>query len=645
MPSPAPTHVRRLLLTLATASLALTGIDAGSLGAAPAPSQRADAVIDDGPTYQVGTITVRYLRENARHPALDEVMAVPVGLSRLSTGWAAPRDGLEVDTRLLSEWSALPPASYHASALQRMIESLRDFFVDRDLLGVYVIPDPADLTQTGVDLRGGRSNLGLLVTTGIVTEMRTVASGERVAERGGIDPAEATNHPLHARILRDSPAQPAADGQDDAADLLHKSELDRYVFWLGRHPGRRVDLAVSAAQEVGGTALDYMVIENRPLVIYGQVSNTGTQSTDYWRERVGFFHTQLTNNDDILSVDFTTAHFDRFNALTASYEAPFSNRRVRWKVEAGWSEYTASDVGAFNDTFKGTSWNIGAEVAWNFYQRRELFVDLVGGVRFDRLNVENPTFFIEGTEELITPWIGLRMDQTSEWYANRAAVILEWQGDFTSIDPAELTALGRSLPDTDWTVLKWDFNTSVYLEPLLNRAAWEDPSTPESSTLAHEVQLSLRGQWAMGNRLIPQAQSVVGGLYTVRGYPQSVTAGDTAVVASAEYRFHYPRSFLPQPEPRDLFGYPFRAAPQFVYGTPDWDLIFKGFVDIGRTGISDRLFFEESDTLVGAGVGVEFLYRRNLNVRMDWGFALREMANRGVASGANRLHFVATVLF
>jgi hemolysin activation/secretion protein len=185
----------------------------------------------------------------------------------------------------------------------------------------------------------------------------------------------------------------------------------------------------------------------------------------------------------------------------------------------------------------------------------------------------------------------------------------------------------------------------VYLEPVLNREAWEDPSTPESSTLAHELFLHFRGQWAFDYRLIPQVQQVMGGLYTVRGYPQSVVAGDTALIGTVEYRYHLPRALDLQKEPGELFGETFRAAPQYVYGTPDWDLILKGFLDVGQTIVSQPFSFEDDHTLIGAGVGLEFLYRRNLNVRLDWGFVLEELDGRDVNSGSNRLHVVATILF
>jgi len=609
-----------------------------------------EASAQDGPVYRVQRLHLRYLRDHPMQPSVTDIMDAPLTLVPTATGWISPPGDLGPEvlvTRTLREWSDASVDNYHGSALQDMILTVLDVLRGGDLLGIRVIPDPDDITEFGDDLRTHRDDLTLLMITGILTDVRTIGAGDRVREGGEIEPTERINHPKHARILANSPVRAGSDNEEDEerGDLLRRGPLDRYVYFLSRHPGRRVDVSVAAGEEIGTTALDYMITENRPLVIYGQLANTGTPSTGRWRQRFGLFHTQVTNNDDIFSIDYTTANFDDVHAVTASYEAPFPNRRVRWKVDTGYSEYTASDVGIFNDTFKGRTWSASAEVAWNFYQHRELFLDVFGGLRFESLKVKNPGFFIEGSEQLLTPYIGVRLDRTSEWFFTRAAVVLDWQGDLTNVDNAELTALGRTDPDNEWTVLRWDIGHTTYLEPIFNRAAWEDPSTPGSSTLAHEVALSLRGQYAFGNRLIPQAQSIAGGLYTVRGYPQAASAGDNSIIASAEYRLHIPRLFALEETPRELFGQPFRAAPQFVYGTPDWDVVLKAFVDTARVTYNDAFFFEESDTLVSAGIGVDFLYRRNLNLRLDWGFALKDLENRGVKSGDNRLHFVATILF
>ena len=129
----------------------------------------------------------------------------------------------------------------------------------------------------------------------------------------------------------------------------------------------------------------------------------------------------------------------------------------------------------------------------------------------------------------------------------------------------------------------------------------------------------------------------------------TVRTGDTVVLGSLEYRFHLPRALGIEEEPTGrLFGEPFRWRPQQPYGRPDWDLIFKAFVDAGRAINSDRLAFEKDETLIGAGVGVELQVKRFLSLRVDWGMALEDV-NEGlddeVEAGDNRVHFVATLVF
>jgi hemolysin activation/secretion protein len=597
-----------------------------------------EALPGDGPAFPVSAFTVSYVRPNDGLPSPRQVLHWHLRLGRTPQGYVAPRPNVPVVLTGLADAALRPVEQYHASAIQSILEQIRDRFTGASYIGVYVAPDPAQIDRTGRDLRApDDTTLGIVITVGAVTEIRTLASGARIPEEQRVD------NPLHAPIRDQSPVRPPRPGDPPGIDLLRKDLLDRYIFHKSRHPGRRIDASVSAAEEPGGIVLDYLVTENRPLALYAQISNTGTPQTDRIVYRAGLVHNQLTNSDDVLSFDYRTAGFDDSHAVTASYVRPFPNDRIRWRVYGDYAEYTADQVGFFGDEFLGESWTVGADISANIYQDRELFVDLVGGFRVQYVEVDDRATLVNGQEHFAIPYVGLTLDRTTEWFSTLGQVTMQWQ--VGSTDEDEVAALGRTLPDDDWTVLQWFFHHSTFLEPWLDRAAWEDPTTPESSTLAHELTLSCRGQYAFGDRLIPQAESVIGGLYSVRGYPESVVAGDSVVVGSIEYRLHLPRTFSVQAEPREIFGEPFRVAPQFVYGRPDWDLVLKGFLDVGHADISDSLFFEDDHTLVGVGVGVELYYRRNLNARLDWGFALRELEEAGVSEGANRVHFVVTWLF
>lgn len=638
-----PCSKRMLGVALATAVLAVGGVVLAQNP--PGAGDDAVAPIDDGPSYVVTELSLAYIRTSRSQPALSDLSAERFVLGRLDGEYVQPRFGVELVETSIDDLNAEGSKRFRFSAVQHMLESILGSLTRRDFISVFVAPDPLHIDESGADLRGGNTALRILIATGVVSEVRTLAAGERV-ESGEIPEEARVNHPLHDRIRARSPIQPSDRAHGNHIDLLRKDLIDDYIFHLSRHPGRRVDVSLAPSEDLGGVTLDYEITENRPVVIYGQVSNTGTAQTERLRERFGFIHHQLTNNDDILSVDYTTTNFQDSHGVTASYESPFCDDRIRWRVYGQWSQYTASEIGFFNSSFRGDSWSAGAEIIANVFQDRELFIDLVGGVRFDDFEVRDTGFGVEGSESFIVPYVGARLERVTEWFATHGSLMFEIQSEaINNADLDELEALGRLDPDDEWVTMHWDVGHAFYLEPLLDPKAWADPTTPESSTLAHEIALSVRGQHAFGSRLIPQAQDVIGGLYTVRGYPESVIAGDSIVVASAEYRFHVPRAFGTRAEPGELFGRPFRWAPQYVYGQPDWDLILKAFVDVGRAWQSDRASFETDETLLGLGVGAELQIRRNLNIRLDWGFAIEGMENGEVNSGSNRLHFVATLLF
>jgi hypothetical protein len=116
--------------------------------------------------------------------------------------------------------------------------------------------------------------------------------------------------------------------------------------------------------------------------VYAQGSNTGTKQTSRWRERFGFVDNQLTGNDDILQMDYSTAGFETSHAFTGSYEGEVLDlERLRWRVSGSYSQYLASDIGFADSSFTGNTATVGGELIWNFYQRGDLFVDAVVGLR------------------------------------------------------------------------------------------------------------------------------------------------------------------------------------------------------------------------------------------------------------------------
>jgi hemolysin activation/secretion protein len=595
----------------------------------------------DAHVYEVSAFVFRYGAEHADMPSLDELQTLQVQLGQTRDGtYVSARPDAQTVTLTLGDLSSAQqaPRRFAGSAVNAIAVRLVEFFNQRGLVGVAVLPTPGQVDpQTLEDKRPAEQRTMLMdIWVRTVAEVRTLGAGPRwsAPTRPNGRPSLETriDHPVHARIRANSPVQPG--------DLLRKGEIEDYIARLERIPGRRIDATVAAADTPGDVTLDYVVTENRPWTAYFQLSNTGTKDTNEWRERFGFVDTQLTGRDDVFAVDYITSGFNEMNMGVASYEAPlFSSPTTRWKIYGTAEEFTASDVGFPGENFDGDSWTAGAELITNVLQVHRGFLDLFGGARWEHVHTHNTAAELEGTDDFFIPYVGARFNRDTFKSSTYAEARLEVNAPGVANTGSDLNALGRLNADRNWTVFRWSAGHSFYLEPLIFRRDWANPDAPyHHTTLAHEIALSFRGQYAFGATLIPQEEDTVGGLYTVRGYPESIVAGDNAYIFTGEYRFHLPHALAPG-QPRVVMGHPFRFRPEERYGRPDWDLIFRGFLDVGRV-TGENL---QGQTLVGTGVGAELVVLRNLSLRIDLGVALKDAG--GTSSGDTRLHFVGTILY
>lgn len=664
-----------LMLSLACAPAAMGQAQTGP-SATPAPT--AERIPGDPKKPDPGPPVVEAAKEEldfavsefvieyaSPHPGLPELAGLldraKVSLVQTDGGYLAGTLGEAGMPRSLNELNAEikgseGKAKFSALAVTRVTEAVRDAIVAEGLIGVFVEVDPTDIeVQVGppitrVDIREDKPTLSVKIYAAVVTRIRTVAAGERIKGDGKIDNA------VHASIKADSPVQPKADGEEERKDLLRRAELDSYVLKLNRHPGRRVDVAISGEEkettdiEPSAVVLDYLIRENNPLLLYFQVSNTGTEQTEKWRERFGLVHNQLTGNDDALSLDYVTGGFDKVHIFNGSYELPIFNRDLRLKLFGSYNQFDAAQVGRAAGSFNGSTYFFGSELSWNVLQFNETFVDLTGAIRYQNVSISNetnPVQPIRGKTGFLLPNFGVKVERFTDEAITNLGVNLEFNlPDVAGTDQSEVIRLGRLGAETEWTSLQWNLEQSFYLEPIFDR----DRFLAGKSTLANEVAFAFKGQNTLGNLVAPNFQGVAGGLYSVRGYPESIVVGDTVYIVTGEYRLHLPRLFDVNATPGKLFGEDFRYVPSQQYGRPDWDLILKAFVDVGNVKSSGNSPLERDETIIGAGFGVEFLFKRYLNMRLEYGFALDEVRETGssrnlINEGDGRIHFVTTLLF
>lgn len=634
-------HCLRNVLTLLAAAFWF----APAVWAQPANAPAATKA--DGIAYPISELLIDYVDPNPQFPPASEIAQIEVEVGRVADGLSAPRATTPLVSFRIADLPKFGTQKIYGSAIAAINQQIVFEFNRRDFHAIVVAPMPDDIDpDTRRDVRPpGRTQLRLGVFAGRVRDLRTYATGDRVGAQ-----EEKVDRPEHAWIKKGSPIQPTAPN-----DLVRKDQLDAYLARLNRHPSRRVDAEISPAQTAGGVNLDYMVAENKPWWAYAQVEDTGTSETTDLRERFGFVHTQLTGHDDLLQLDYITGDFDEVHAAVGAYELPWKRGSgSRTRVFGSWSQYDATVFG-FSNSFHGDQATGGAQAIVNVAQWRELFLDAVVGLQYDHVEVVNDLGGTKGDSAFAIGVFGGRVQRLGLISTLMGEVsILHNFGGLANTDGSDLPLLGRfDVTEEDFTLVRWDFDYSFFIAPALSPRSWRDPSILRTKSLAHEMLLSFKGQNAFGNRLIPQQEYVVGGLHTVRGYPEAAAVGDNVEVYSLEYQLHLPRLLKPGGEPVRMGAVgDFRARPQYDYTFPDWDLIGKAFLDISHVGhvepSSPSSQAEKPETLIGIGVGLELRVQRYLTARVDYGVGLKEvdLADGKVAEkGDDEVHFSVTLLY
>lgn len=605
----------------------------------------------DGATFEIDSFVPVWISHPGQPTASPAMQAIfnqifrdtEVDLGKELTRYVATADDLPTFQRSIAQLNVQGETHYSGSAIKAIDQAIVRALNEHGYGAVVVVPSDQEIRSSdAADLRPTANGpLHLLIVVPTAGEIRTIASGDRLGQSA---PKKDNSH--HARILRQSPVQPPTSTSASASTtpFFNEMEVNDYVDRLNRLPGRRVDVALSATDQPDEFTLDYLINESKPWYVYFQVANTGPESGDEWRERFGVVDTQLTGNDDVMNVDCVT-DFDQTTDATASYEFPLApwiraigTDRVRARVYGSWDAYNAADLGVAGDTFTGSDITYGAEGILNVLQIHNFFVDLVAGARYQHVHVDSSLEATNASADYLVPYVGLRAEQYRDTSTFVAAINAE--SGATSANAAIRNDLGRPLTDRDWVILQPTVQDSFFLEPIFNASEF----SAGKSTLANEIYLSVRGQYAFNYRLLPQFEQTAGGFETVRGYPEAVTAGDTVFVGTVEYRFHLPRLLPVRAEPPKIFGEPFRLSPQQPFQRPDWDLILRTFCDAGQVNENHPQPGETNSTLVGAGIGAELQVKQNIDLRADWGFALTSLPGR-VGYGSNRVSIVCTFLY
>lgn len=586
------------------------------------------------PGVVVDRFEFAYGLDHPELPPLDELQQITVQISRDAGVFRAPAAASAENLTL----SAVPSGSrFDRDVLRGIAQEVVRWYNRRGLSGVWVAFSDLEASATGIVDNRAEDNRAarLVVWASQIAEMRTLARGARFR------PDNSINNRKHRKILSRSPLHgPGAAGEPGS--LFSKEALDDYLFGLSLHPGRRVEASIASAGEPGKVVLDYLVNEARTWQVYTQFNNYGTEGTGVYRGRLGFQHTQLTNHDDILSVDLiSTPDLETYGAFL-SYRIPlWRPARILARIYGSYGDFLANDTSidpgrGIQLRYIGENWVGGLEFSNRVALWRDWQLVSVAGANFNHYGIQqiiNESPLTAGSSEFLVPFLGTTLSRSFSWGALSGGIRFDQTvGDFANLNATTgIPTLGRRGADSEWTSGRWNANATVYLDQLFSRSA----ETP----LAHEFSLRAKGRTLLrGNRLIPHEQEPLGGALSIRGYPESILSADEFVAATVEYAYHLPRALKPGPEGR-LFRWPFNWRPRQAGQNPDWDLVFRAYYDYAYRSVSpappvgnqpptpeDELeYIDRSFGISGAGVGLSLLVKQNFSLRIDYAMSLTEL--------------------
>lgn len=408
----------------------------------------------------------------------------------------------------------------------------------------------------------------------------------------------------------------------EAGNFVQRNQLEDYVEFLERRPGRsaaavikKVEGEAAVVPEIGkDIAIEVKVVDADPLSVYTQFNNTGSESTEELRVRLGLFHNNLWGRDDSLAADLHSAASSEFNdnfGAFVSYDAPLWQPLWRGKIYGAYSEFKSADILGPGTPFIGEGYLVGEEISYSLWQRSGWFFDVFNGVEFQNSTVDTPFGFTSDVD-LLDVSAGARLERNKGiWRASFEAKAIYNLSD--SINLSDREDFSQSRLGSEPSYLVFNLRGQHHLQIMNGVALYQQ-----------------FGGGFSNDRLIPAREFSVGGLNTVRGYEEFELLGDRGFFISTEPRISL-NAFFPK-----LQNYSTRI-----------DLV-PLFFDVGGVFVNDSVQGEDDGTTIySLGGGGQLFFKDVFFARLYWGYALHDAgdSDENTEKGDNRFHFDLTLRF
>ena len=367
-------------------------------------------------------------------------------------------------------------------------------------------------------------------------------------------------------------------------EILHYQEIQKSVQAMNENPDRTVKPILKAGAEPGTTDVHLKVEERFPVHAGYSFDNQGVKLTG--RERTGLTirHNNLLRLDDIFLIG--TAFGENFGALYLQHMLPLTTFGTRLASHFSHSQVTPKkEFKPFG--INGTAETYGLSLMQRLFRNDRVWLDSHLGFDFKEKRTR--------TLSVTTGWDRLRVlslganlqarDKTGSWGLGQ---------DFSFGFSPHGNGFALTSRDAESHFFKAEFS------------AERRQKLPFGEGI-----LTFQGQLSP-DKLTPQEEFFLGGVSTVRGYPESDFGADQAVRTSFEY--FLPLFFIPIEWKLPLANEPLREQIQWF-----------GFIDHGYGRLRDPAESEHrTRNMLGVGSGFQIRFRKHVTARFEWGVPLHD---------------------
>ncbi|MCX5715910.1 MAG: hypothetical protein NTV07_03435 [Candidatus Omnitrophica bacterium] len=406
--------------------------------------------------------------------------------------------------------------------------------------------------------------------------------------------------------------------------IFNSNQVEANLHRVNRLPDRtmRAILLPSATPETSNVVLK-VDKEKSPQHFYAEYNNRGTSVTTKNRFALGYINNNLLGNDDVLrlngvtNIKTLTDRKQEVYSFSAAYDFPITRYDTRLGVYGAFSQ---ADIGGqfviLTPEGKAQVYGVYASQPWldkRFFDEASnsglaLTGNLTGG--FDSISVRNKILGNETShDELRVFKVGANFEETDN--LGRGGLT----GEFQIGIPDFLGSMGKYDQSASRIDAGGKFQKYILSLNRVNRL-------PASTLIMDSFKCQLTNY-----PLVNSEQMVIGGVDSVRGFPEANYLADYGWVNNLEFRT--PAFFLPT-----IIKVPFDKKHTALYDA----IQLVAFLDAGSGSLNKaRVGETKQQYLIGTGFGFRINMYEHLIGRLDIGYPIS--SDKPIDNSNNTIHF------